>query len=217
MKNLKGFIAGVLTTLLVVIVAMTVFAKQEVKTITATYNNIRVTIDGKLTELKDAAGNSVEPFLYNGTNYLPARAISEAVGYDVGWDSDTHTIILTKKSGGNNDNAQNVLGGGKTSFTLEIIYKGGRTETYTIKTDEITVGDALKHKDVKMIPADSSLEGIVDTVNGETADWYNDSAYWAFIINGEYAPYGLFEENVEEGATYTLMYSVWIDYDDYEE
>ena len=99
MKNLKGFIAGVITTLLIVIVATTVFAKQEVKTINATYNNIKVTIDGESVTLKDAAGNSVEPFLYNGTNYLPARAISEAVGYNVDWDSKTNTIVLTKKSG----------------------------------------------------------------------------------------------------------------------
>ena len=97
MKNIKGFIAGVITTLLVITLITTVFALQEVKTIDVTYRDIKITIDGELIEPKDALGNIVEPFLYGGTNYLPVRAVAELAGYDVDWDGNTNTIILTSK------------------------------------------------------------------------------------------------------------------------
>jgi hypothetical protein len=94
-KSFRGFIAGVLSTVLVLVMVTTVSAEPIRETITVAYNNIRLTIDGKLIELKDGSGNPIEPFIYRDTNYLPARAISEAVGYDVDWIDNT--IVLTKR------------------------------------------------------------------------------------------------------------------------
>ena len=53
------------------------------------YNDIKVTVDGE--ELK----TDKEPFIYEGTTYLPVRAVAEAVGKEVGWDSATKTVTLT--------------------------------------------------------------------------------------------------------------------------
>lgn len=54
------------------------------------YKDIKVTLDGKALEL-----NAVEPFIIDGTTYLPVRAISEALGLNVDWDGATGTVILT--------------------------------------------------------------------------------------------------------------------------
>ena len=64
------------------------------QTIAIEYNDIKVTLDGKPVELKDATGKTIEPFTYNGTTYLPVRAVANLLGVDVKWDGDTNTIYL---------------------------------------------------------------------------------------------------------------------------
>ena len=64
------------------------------QTISIEYNDIKVTLDGKPVELKDATGKTVEPFTYKGTTYLPVRAVADLLGVDVKWDGDTNTIYL---------------------------------------------------------------------------------------------------------------------------
>lgn len=65
---------------------------------TLTYKDINVTLDGKDVELKDVNGGSTEPFIMNNSTYVPIRAISEALGLTVDWDSANTEIALT--SGG---------------------------------------------------------------------------------------------------------------------
>jgi hypothetical protein len=62
--------------------------------ITVTYRDIKLVVDGKLVTPRDAGGNAVEPFLYNGTTYLPVRAVGEAFGKDVHWDGKTGTVYV---------------------------------------------------------------------------------------------------------------------------
>jgi len=91
-KRLQGLIAGILigTTL----TSGVVFAKKIQETIDAVYMNVKLVIDGEEITPKDVNGNVVEPFIYNGTTYLPVRAIGEAFGKDVHWDGETATIYV---------------------------------------------------------------------------------------------------------------------------
>ncbi|GEM_PF-424773 len=44
----------------------------------------------------DAQGNSVEAMVYNGTTYLPVRAVSEALGNEISWnDEEKRVDIIT--------------------------------------------------------------------------------------------------------------------------
>jgi len=97
MKNLKAYFAGFLTAILAVTLVTTVLATQSSQQVTIYYNDIKIRIDGEAITPKDVNGNSVEPFILNDSTYLPVRAVSEAVGYDVGWDGNTSTVILTEK------------------------------------------------------------------------------------------------------------------------
>lgn len=95
MKNqMKGFISGVLVTLLLVGSIGTAAATVGKKAAELEYNNIKVTMDGAQVNLVDAAGNPVEPFIISGTTYLPVRAVAGALGLEVDWDSATKTVVL---------------------------------------------------------------------------------------------------------------------------
>ena len=59
------------------------------------YNDIKITFDGNEVLPKDAAGNYIEPFIIDGTTYLPVRGIASALGLEVGWDQATKTVLLS--------------------------------------------------------------------------------------------------------------------------
>ncbi len=94
MKNVRSFLAGMLTTLLIGSLVVPVLASSGVVTKDLYYNNITITLDGKHIDPRDAQGTPVEPFIIDGTTYLPVRAISEALGLYVSWDSGTNTVTL---------------------------------------------------------------------------------------------------------------------------
>lgn len=64
--------------------------------ITATLRpDVSVTVDGKKQSLTSQDGSEVYAITYNGTTYLPVRAVSEALGKDVDWNQKTQTVVLT--------------------------------------------------------------------------------------------------------------------------
>lgn len=95
-KRLQGMIAGVLIG--VMLPCGVAFAKQATEAIKVTYNNIKIFIDGKEYQPTDVNGNVVEPFIYNGTTYLPVRAIANAFDKEVDWEAQTSTVTLGSKS-----------------------------------------------------------------------------------------------------------------------
>ncbi|MDO4563559.1 MAG: copper amine oxidase N-terminal domain-containing protein [Clostridia bacterium] len=60
---------------------------------------IKIFVSHELIDPRDANGNSVEPFIDNGTTYLPVRAVAEALEATVEWDNDTRTVIVLSKKG----------------------------------------------------------------------------------------------------------------------
>lgn len=95
-KRLQGLIVGVLIGAMVT--SGVVFAKQASETINVIYDNIKILIDGKEYQPTDVNGNTVEPFIYNGTTYLPVRAIANAFDKEVDWEAQTSTVTLGSKN-----------------------------------------------------------------------------------------------------------------------
>ena len=75
--KIKGAVAGLLigTTLTTGLA----FAKNGIEAIQAEYSDIKIYMDGVLLSPKDANGKTVEPFIYDGTTYLPVRAVGEDI------------------------------------------------------------------------------------------------------------------------------------------
>lgn len=54
-------------------------------------------IDGITKEFKTSSGSKMNPIVYNGSTYLPLRAIGEIMDKDIAWNGDTQTVSLTSK------------------------------------------------------------------------------------------------------------------------
>lgn len=59
--------------------------------------NITVKYNGQAKALTDATGSPVSPISYNGTTYLPVRAVAGLLNVAVDWDQATQTVLLGEK------------------------------------------------------------------------------------------------------------------------
>ena len=91
-STLKGYLIGVLSTVL--LFSCISYAASTTKTIDVIYDNIKIYKDNVLCEAKDANGTVVEPFVYNGTTYMPVRGTANLAGIDVTWDGATKSVYL---------------------------------------------------------------------------------------------------------------------------
>lgn len=73
----------ILTLILVFALSLTAFGAD-----------ITVQLNGETIDARDVNGNPVEPFIEDGTTYLPVRAIATALDTDVRWDGETKTVFL---------------------------------------------------------------------------------------------------------------------------
>ena len=88
----KGFLTG--TLMGVLILGLGITAMAATRTISVE-DSVGITINGARFQPKDANGNAVPLFSYNGTTYAPVRAICEAAGLKVDFDSANYTAVLT--------------------------------------------------------------------------------------------------------------------------
>lgn len=102
-KNIKYFVAGILTATAIFEAIVTVSGVSKVKTAQLHYNDIKLCVDGTYVQPSDASGNPVEPFIIDGTTYLPVRAVANAFGKEVDWDGNTKTVFLGKKPSAANE------------------------------------------------------------------------------------------------------------------
>lgn len=94
-KRFLSFAAGALTVLLISSTAVTALAASGA--IRIEVSPISVLVDGEVFQPKDAKGNDVMVFTYNGTTYAPLRALAEAYGLEVGYDGERHIATVSKQ------------------------------------------------------------------------------------------------------------------------
>ncbi|MCD8068032.1 MAG: DUF4430 domain-containing protein [Lachnospiraceae bacterium] len=99
---------------------------------------------------------------------------------------------------------------GSKSLTIEVIDNEGETTTYSVKTDAEYLRQAMDETEGLTYEGTESEYGMyVETVNGVTADYNADGAYWAFYVDGEYCNYGIDSQPVNDGEVYTIEYTVY--------
>ncbi|NLX64811.1 MAG: copper amine oxidase [Clostridiaceae bacterium] len=93
--KIKSFVLGVIVTLLVIAAIQPIIAEVTRKQITVD-TGVNIYLNDIKLNPKDPNGNPVDVFIYNGTTYVPVRAISEALNVAVFWDGKTRSVYLGK-------------------------------------------------------------------------------------------------------------------------
>lgn len=97
---------------------------------------------------------------------------------------------------------------GDKQLVIEVVDDQGETTGYEIRTDAEYLREALEETEGLSVEGTESDYGLmVETVNGLTADYAADGAYWAFYVDGEYCTYGVDTQPVEDGQTYRIVYA----------
>lgn len=157
---MKKYVIGFTTGLLVGTMTVGAFAATGSQNIRATYKDIKVAVNNTVVSLKDAQGRTVEPFVYNGTTYLPVRGVATALGQQVSWDASTNTVYVgeqpTKAPASKSTPAGTVL---YNSHGIKVTYLGwerskgipgdrykfkienNNSEEWTIANDDASIGN----------------------------------------------------------------------------
>lgn len=93
--TVRIFVTGFLAALVLVGAVPSTLAAAAGKNITV-YPGISIYIDDQKLNPTDANGKPVEVFTYNGTTYLPVRAVSEALGQPIQWDGSSRSVYVGK-------------------------------------------------------------------------------------------------------------------------
>ncbi len=96
--NFKSFTAGLVCGGMIMGLFVPSLAAQTVKKLEAYYKDIKLEINGTTVVPKDANGTVVDPFIVDGTTYLPARALAEALGCEVSWVTQTNTVVVKSET-----------------------------------------------------------------------------------------------------------------------
>ncbi len=96
---------------------------------------------------------------------------------------------------------------GAKAITIEVVDDQGTKTTYNLNTDAEYLKQAMEEADGLTFSGSESDYGLyLETVNGLTADYNTDGAYWSIYVNGGYGQYGVDSQPVADGDTYTLQY-----------
>lgn len=97
---------------------------------------------------------------------------------------------------------------GSKNITIEVVNKAAEATVYEVSTDAEYLRQAMEEADGLTFSGTESEYGMmVDTVNGETADYSVDGSYWSFYVNDEYCNYGIDSQPVLDGDEFSIVYT----------
>lgn len=165
--KMRYFIAGMLAALVLTTIVTPALAAGASR-LMEVWGGVTIYIDDQKLDPRDVNGNPIDPFVSNGTTYLPIRAISEALGKPVQWDGKTRSVYIGKHAGD------------KPAVwvkDLDYYLRNDYDHDFVLKNDET---DNLGNKYNNVI---SREEGVTGSV------WrtIHDSLWYSYIINGQYS------------------------------
>ena len=154
--RIQGITAGIIAAL--VLSGTAVYGANTQRMLEANYNDIKIVVDGTQITPKDGNGNTVDPFIVDGTTYLPVRAVANAMGKEVYWDGPNYTVYI-----GN---------------------MGGAIEYPTLKIeDAVNISSSLSKADKRVDNYDNSyIAGYGISANGKIAN-----RYFQTLLNMKYS------------------------------
>ncbi len=100
---------------------------------------------------------------------------------------------------------------GAKTITIEVIDNEQKSIVYELNTDAQYLREAMDEaadKGFTYSGSESEEYGImIETINGVTADFNADGAYWSIYVNGEYGNYGADFQVVTDKDAFQFVYT----------
>ena len=100
------------------------------------------------------------------------------------------------------------VAGGKT-VTIEIVHKDGTVKKLEYTTEAEYLADLLLEKELVTGYASEEYGFTIESVDGVTADWNVDGAYWALYEGEEYATSSAAGIVLLDSGVYRLVYETF--------
>ncbi|MBP3683968.1 MAG: hypothetical protein J6J12_03255 [Oscillospiraceae bacterium] len=98
---------------------------------------------------------------------------------------------------------------GSKQVTVTIIHKDGSEKTLEYATDLEFLSELLLEKELATGYASDEYGFTIESVDGVTADWEKDGAYWALYEGEEYATTSAAGIVLTDGGVYKLVYEAF--------
>jgi len=96
---------------------------------------------------------------------------------------------------------------GAKTVTIEVVSSDASSKVYEVHTDAEYLRQAMDEADgLTYSGTDSEYGMMVEVVNGESAVYAVDNAYWAFYVNDTYCEYGIDSQPVADGDAFSIVY-----------
>ncbi|MBQ8599071.1 MAG: DUF4430 domain-containing protein [Oscillospiraceae bacterium] len=97
---------------------------------------------------------------------------------------------------------------GAKAITIEVVNSAQESITYEVNTDAQFLQQAMDEAEgLEYTYSDGPYGPMVETINGESAIYETDGAYWGFYVNGDYCNYGISEQPVENGDAFQIVWT----------
>ena len=187
-RRWKDMLLGAVLTLVLSCMVVPVLAYSGSRNDSLYFNNIKVTLDGSTLALRDSTGATVEPFIIDGTTYLPVRAIAEALGLDVAWDSASSTVRLTTGSststGNNSGNTGSYIGEAKAK-EIALDHAGVSASSATFIRVELGRDDGRMEYEVEFWSGNTEYDYDIDALTGDIRSYDRDVEGYTIPSQGQ--------------------------------
>lgn len=186
--------------------------------------DIHIFLNGTEQKMFDANGKRVYPISYEGTTYLPIRAVSSMLGVNVDWDAENYAVLLSSGKATSADSAlQNFYTNVSYANDLMVLiaetiagnwYDSIYKDKFNNDIDEAIIAaqdkcsneiNTLKamdgtivslYKDLRNSPQKAQVEAVMDA--------YNDFYRFALNVNCSYSEYKVEIKPIEDALTNAL-------------
>lgn len=160
----QGFLTGFFAAVLVLALGSAALAATRSIQID---DGIKVTINGAYFSPKDANGKEVPLFTYNGTTYAPIRALCEAAGMRLDYDSATRTALITTgdRALATDPNAAAYITAGKAK-EIALSHAGVKDADAVFLQAGLDWDDGRAHYEVEFYSGSMEYDYDIDAVTG---------------------------------------------------
>jgi len=192
-KQMKRFVLSL--SVMIIILGTVSFAAEVQQQIKVVFNKVNVAVNGKKV--------NADNILYNGTTYVPLRAVAEILGKEVGWDEKTNTASINDKTTETPATKEPVKNSDETLSQKNAVKKSENYLEYTAFSKSGLI-EQLKFEGF-------SQEDAIYAVNKINADWKEQATNKAksYLDYTSFSRSGLIEQLEFEGfsneeATYAV-------------